>query len=71
MNADPTPIRGGADNIIGKCPLCGKPGLVQRANWPFTSEFVHITAKVDWRGIEILSHPIQRDPCGLIDASSI
>jgi hypothetical protein len=34
MNADPTPSRGGGDNVIGRCPVCDKGGLVRRASWP-------------------------------------
>jgi hypothetical protein len=71
MNADPTPSRGGADNLIGECPRCRKPGLVRRAQWPFTANYVHVTAKVDGKEIEVVSHPIQPDRSGLINANTI
>lgn len=71
MNADPTPSRGGADNLIGECPVCHKPGLVRRAQWPFTSELVHVTAKIDGKEMVVISHAIQPDRGGLIDASTI
>jgi hypothetical protein len=71
MNLDPTPSRGGADNIIGVCPRCQKPGLVRRSNWPLASAYVHISGKVDEKEVVILACPVQHERGGMIDASDI
>jgi hypothetical protein len=70
-NADPTPSRGGADNVIGNCPQCGRGGLMRRANWPASSICIHITAKEDGKEVVIFAHPIMPQRDRIIDASSI